>query len=400
MKSLRKLTILGGSSPFTVELINCIREGNLENQIGPYHLFLFGRNERNLQLLFEYSRFNLDKIGWKVDFSTNINHALYGSSVVIHQSRYGGLEGRLDDEIFASKMGVPSDETLGPSGLKSALRMASDLKVLARKISSLCPEALIINLTNPLSIAVSILHHEGVSNILGICELPLVTLDKVADILKIPTEQLHWEYSGLNHRGFIHGIKLQGQDVMPLFLDRISISGFDGFHNSLIENLEAIPLKYFHLFYKAHFNQVRANQVKLIGESIIDELILNPIKSPVSLKHRTMDWYRKGIIPVLQSINSSKSAILIINKPTINTLTIESKAYVSNDKITLIKSAKPPAQVRKWLEIFVEHEKATFKAAMDPSPNNISSVLNSDPLVASSNVKAICKSILKTYNRT
>ncbi|MDB5128464.1 hypothetical protein [Mucilaginibacter sp.] len=394
--NLPKLVILGGSSPFTIQLIDQFVSKNF-TQVS--HLVLYGRNDKRLELIANYSRHHLTKAGWYVESNIDLDNALEGAEVIIHQNRYGGLEGRLEDELFAQQFGFTADETLGPCGLKSAIRMAPCLKALAKKILALCPGALLINLTNPLSIAVSILHHWGVKKVLGVCELPTVTFVKVAEIIKLPASQINWDYTGLNHRGFIYNLTFAGETLFPKFLEKISSSGFNGFTRTEIEDLGAIPLKYFHLFSQSHHAEGRALQVKLIGDRIIRELSLKTNLSPESLKDRNMDWYEKGVIPLLNAINSMNPQPLVINMANETGITIESKTLISKGAIETIRSAQIPVRVLKWIEIFLEHEKAVLKAALDPTPQNVKEALERDPLIRGSELAAIQQFIIGSHQK-
>jgi 6-phospho-beta-glucosidase len=143
--------------------------------------------------------------------------ALKGSDIVIVQIRFGGLEARREDELFAAELDCPADETLGPSGLLSAFRQAHCIEQLSGEICAHCRGALVVNMINPLSLSTAIMLRNGLDAI-GICELPLATLREFADVLHRPADSLTWRYAGLNHRGFLFGLKhseIQGTFSIP-----------------------------------------------------------------------------------------------------------------------------------------------------------------------------------------
>jgi 6-phospho-beta-glucosidase len=398
MKGLQlpKLVILGGSSPFTVELINQFARKSFKQA---YHLVLCGRNDVQLDLVGNYARHHLIKEGWFVENHTDLDNALDGADMIIHQNRYGGQQGRLEDERFAEEFGFTADETLGPCGLKSAIRMAPGLMALAGKVVALCPDAILINLTNPLSIAVSILQCRGVKKVLGICELPVATFEKVAETIGLPAAQINWDYAGLNHRGFIYNLSFEGKNLFPAFLEKISITGFNGFTRAEIEELGAVPLKYFHLFSRSRRAEGRALQVKSIGDSIIGELSLKNYVSPESLKDRNMDWYEKGVIPLLNALNSPNPQPLVINQANESGLTVENKALVSRKIIEITRSGQTPVKVLKWTKIFMEHEKAVLKAALTPDPRHIREALEPDPLLREASRWAIQQYLIDNHQK-
>ncbi|PRY55510.1 6-phospho-beta-glucosidase [Arcticibacter pallidicorallinus] len=393
---LPKLTILGGSSPFTIELIEQFASASFEQA---YHLVLHGRNSGQLDLIAVYATKLLRKAGWHIQCSISLDDALYGADILLHQNRYGGLVGRMEDESFARKFGFPPDETLGPCGLKSAIRMAPYLRELSGKIMKLCPDAMVINLTNPLSIAVSIFHHCNVRNVVGICELPVTTLEKVAKVLKLPPEEIDWQYSGLNHRGFIHSVKFRGKDVFATFLEMIADEGFNRFTCNEIEALGAIPLKYFHLFTESHHPEYRAQEVQLIGNRIIQELLLEADHSPLSLKDRNMDWYENGVIPLLKAMGSDSAKTLVLNTVNHSGLTIEGLTQVSQSSLTALESAKAPLEAGKWLQTFIKLESAVLTASLDPTSQNIKQALELDPLAKDTEIDIMEKYISNVYHK-
>jgi len=400
MPNFQKLSIIGGSSPFTIELINCFYTLSNESSIGPYELMLNGRNAINLERIFEYAKYYLSKKNWIVKASINIDDALDGASIVVHQNRYGGTSGRFDDEVFSQQNQLHVDETLGPSGLKSAIRMAPYLECLAKEISQYCPNAIVINLTNPLSLAVSLLHKYGVSNVIGICELPTSTAAKIATDLSIPIDDLEWDYTGLNHRGFIHNLKRAECNVLQLMFEQ-KLEGFNGFDISLIKSLDAVPLKYFHLLCNEKLKtDRRAKELELLSLKLLSELATQPYISPPSLNKRNMDWYSVGLIPVLEALNSNDARVQVLNKPNNEGITVESKASISKSGITTIIPENISDQVKKWNYIFLEHEKLALHAVVEPTYKNIMYALDADPIfsrVTSTEIRYSVKKYFKDH---
>src|SRR5271163_542825 len=146
---MTKLAILGGSSPFTAAFIDALAQAGY--RLPPCALWLHGRNGQNLESISRYSAACLEPLGWSVNSTTLLREALEGAYIVIHQIRYGGLDGRAEDERIAAEYGAAADETLGPGALHSILRTVSELRSVSREIALSAPEAWVLNLTNPLS---------------------------------------------------------------------------------------------------------------------------------------------------------------------------------------------------------------------------------------------------------
>src|SRR5262249_45609753 len=183
------ITVLGASSPFTAALFDAIASSH--DRLQPYELMLFGRDSAALDLVTRRAQCCLGPLGWSARSTTSLAEALDGAGVVIHQIRYGGLDGRETGERLAECFGIAADETLGPAALQWAICHASAVSETARSIASRCSNAWILNLTNPLSITTALFIREGATRCLGICELPETTADAVARMLGIAARDLH-----------------------------------------------------------------------------------------------------------------------------------------------------------------------------------------------------------------
>src|SRR5262245_60495531 len=119
--SARRLTILGGSSPSTIALLMLLPVA------GARLASLSGRTADSPRGVAGVGRRIMSGAGGSVRWTADLADALDGANFVVHQIRYGGLAGRANDESLAAAIGLPADETLGPSGLQSAIRMAPEL---------------------------------------------------------------------------------------------------------------------------------------------------------------------------------------------------------------------------------------------------------------------------------
>src|SRR5262245_19997625 len=99
-----RLVVLGGSSPFTAALIDALADPRAG--IPSFDLILTGRNRVHLDRVTAYARGALAPRGWAVGAATDVSRALEGARIVVHQIRYGGMEGRSEDEALASRLGI------------------------------------------------------------------------------------------------------------------------------------------------------------------------------------------------------------------------------------------------------------------------------------------------------
>lgn len=105
---------------------------------------------------------NADKVNtqWKCEIYTNIDEALKGVDIVIISILPYKMKNMYHDVHFAEKYGVyqPVGDTVGVGGYSRALRTLGTYKYFALKIKENCPNAWVINYTNPMSMCTNALY--------------------------------------------------------------------------------------------------------------------------------------------------------------------------------------------------------------------------------------------------
>jgi 6-phospho-beta-glucosidase len=389
-----KLAILGGSSPFTASLVDALKSAH--PAVPPQTLTLYGRNSTSLELVGRYAEAQLGTLGWSVQTTTRCAEALDAAHWVIHQIRYGGMSGRSADEQLAEAHGVPIDETLGPAGLAAALRTIPVLEQLIALIERYCPDAWVLNLTNPLSMTTAVLSRYGVRRCVGLCELPWYTLREACRLLGLPPREVQWSYSGLNHRGFIHELSYKERDYMAALPDLIGQETLVGIRACEIAELGAIPLKYFQLLIRrATAAPRRAEYLRGLGERLLAELQASVSRSPPSLTERYLEWYPGAVVPMLASLATGRGDAEVVNIWRDADITWEVRARIFGDRYEVLPAPQPGHAVQSWLEAFVVHEKAALAAAMDPTRERIDEALAADPVVPENRVRALSNALMK-----
>ena len=387
-----KLVILGGSTPFTACLVDALKA--VCNRLPAYEMILHGRSEANLDLVAQYAHQQLQDWGWRVDKTLSMEEALSGATIVIHQIRYGDMEGRAADEEFCARYEVTADETLGPAALLSGVRLFSDLQCTSLMLKRFCSKAWVLNLTNPLSSVTALMAEAGVEQCIGLCELPWVTVQEAAQILELPSAEVEWHYSGLNHRGFIHELRYQGIDLLKSLSRRLGERTISGITAAQIAQLNAIPLKYFQLVNQSAATPVRRGAYLMnLREQILAELRASSTISPPSLKHRYLEWYPQSVAPMIVALNSAEPITQIVNMADNDGIVWERKAEVCKHHVQVIEQPACDRQVERWLDIFLTHERAFLKTIKTPTPEHILETLAADPTVPDLRVEPLAHAL-------
>lgn len=382
------LTVLGGGTPYTAALADAIADR--EPAVPPGPLVLAGRDPDALDAVGRYVHHRLAPLGWTITWTTQARSALRGAGIVIHQIRYGGIAGRQRDEDLALACGLVADETLGPGALQAALRLRAPLAETCRALVEECPTAVVLNLTNPLSLTTARMIQAGVSRCMGLCELPRVTLEAAAAVLGEDPGRAHWAYAGLNHRGFIVRLEWDGVDRIPDLVNRLGAGTLNGIRADEIAALRGVPTKYFRLMRSeapAH-GPGRASFLAALRARILEELRADPARSPPGLQARDTAWYPRAVVPVIEALRSRRPLPREINVLAPSGVVEEGRACIDAAGAGPLLAARAPAPVEAWLTAFRDHERRLLEALERPSLPSIRRALEADPMIPAAKAEA------------
>ena len=183
--------------------------------------------------------------------TTDLDDALEGADFVFLAIRVGGLEGRTVDEGVPLGHGVLGQETIGAGGICFALRTIP----VAVEVAERAPGAWIINFTNPAGMVTEALQQVVGDRAVGICDTPSGLCRRIATALSRSTEELRFDYFGLNHLGWLKGVHDESGDRLPELLadDRALEQLEEGrvFGAEWLRSLGMIPNEYLSYFYFA-----------------------------------------------------------------------------------------------------------------------------------------------------
>jgi 6-phospho-beta-glucosidase len=258
-----RLTILGGGG-FRVPLVyGALLGDRAEGRVT--HVVLHdldaGRLSAVTRVLAEQAANVPDAPG--VTATTDLDEALRGADFVFSAIRVGGLEGRANDERVALAEGVLGQETVGAGGIAYGLRTVPVAADIARRVARLAPDAWVINFTNPAGLVTEAMSRHLGDRVIGICDSPVGLGRRIARVLGADPKEAWIDYVGLNHLGWVRGLRVDGRDELPrLLADPRLLGSFEEgklFGADWLQSLGAIPNEYLHYYY---FNRetVRAYQ--------------------------------------------------------------------------------------------------------------------------------------------
>ncbi|MFE4085014.1 6-phospho-beta-glucosidase [Streptomyces sp. YIM B13502] len=257
-----KLTVVGGGSTYTPELIDGF--ARLRDVLPVTELVLTDPATDRLDLIGPLSRRVFARLGHagRITTTTDLDAAVDGADAVLLQLRVGGQAARLQDETWPLACGCVGQETTGAGGLAKALRTVPVVLDIADRVRRANPDAWIIDFTNPVGIVTRALLREG-HKALGLCNVAIGLQRKFAALLGVDPSEVRLDHVGLNHLTWETAVHVDGEDVLPRLLAAHgdSIAADLRLPLPLLTTLGVIPSYYLRYFY-AHDEVVREMRTK------------------------------------------------------------------------------------------------------------------------------------------
>ena len=144
--------------------------------------------------------------------------ALKGSDVVLTTILSGSTEVWRHDIEIPKKYGVDINvgDTRGPSGIFRFLRTLPDMMDIVRDMEKVCPDAVLLNYTNPMAMLVSAIQKQTFIKVTGLCHSVQGTAMMLADWIGAPFDEIDYLCAGINHQAWYLEYKWNGEDAYPL----------------------------------------------------------------------------------------------------------------------------------------------------------------------------------------
>jgi 6-phospho-beta-glucosidase len=371
--------------------------------------------------------------------TTVLEEALDGADFVFCAIRPGQLEGRVVDERVPLDAGLVGQETIGPGGICMALRTVPVMVELARAVAQLAPRAWFVNFTNPAGLVTEAIQDVLGGRAVGICDTPSSLCRRVAAALDRPQEELWFDYFGLNHLGWLRGVRDGDRDLLPDLLaddERLeSIEEGRLFGGEWLRSLGMIPNEYLYFVYFASdtVDALRDSGASR-GELLLHQQAVfyagNGHSPPEALEawravRRERDrtyfaeartaaglpahadggeqasGYEAEAIAVVQAITGNEGRVLILDTANRRSLPfLDERAVVEVPCVVGRAGAIPtaigavPDHARALIETIKDVERTTIRAALEQSAELAIKALALHPLVPSVNV---ARSIFEQY---
>jgi alpha-galactosidase len=160
-----------------------------------------------------------------VSATTDRRRALDGADYVINVIQVGMHEATVRDFELPAGFGLRQTigDTIGVGGIFRGLRTFPVLAGIAADMAQMCPDAWLLNYTNPMAMNVTYLHHVAPKlKVLGLCHSVYWTMVGLCELVDVPFDEVSYWSAGVNHQAWVLRWERAGQDLYPLLDDRIA----------------------------------------------------------------------------------------------------------------------------------------------------------------------------------
>jgi len=187
--------------------------------LGELHIALHDIDPERLDTAAGAAKYIAGQRGTKPRITAHLDRraALDGADFVINIVQVGMNDATRIDFELPTRYGVRQTigDTLGVGGVFRALRTFPVLKGLAEDIAAVCPNAWLLNYTNPMAMNVWYLAALGVRNVVGLCHSVYWTMNDLAELVKVPYGEVSYLAAGVNHQAWVLRFERAGEDLYP-----------------------------------------------------------------------------------------------------------------------------------------------------------------------------------------
>ena len=431
-----KLTVLGGGSSYTPELVDGF--ARLRELFPLDELCLVDPDAWRVGLTSGVSRrmFKHDTYDVKVTTTDDPVRGVDGADAVLFQLRVGGQITRKTDELFPHCCGVLGQETTGPGGFAKALRTVPVVLELADIIDRYAaPNAWIIDFTNPVGIVTRALLESG-HRAIGLCNVAIGFRRHFADLLGVGWPQVQLDHVGLNHLTWERGVYVgstdgvgpadgvDGGDAINVLPKLLAKHGDDiakdvQLPRWLLDLQGAVPSYYLRYFY-AHdevFAEqtapgaiTRAEEVMVIEKALFDKYGDPAVDTkPPELAKRGGAFYSEAAVDLLASLFSDRGDWQVVNVrndgvlgflPDDHVIEVPARIGASGTSTAGSLARRPLDDAQAGLVAHVAaYERLALEAAVKGGRDRVVAALLAHPLVGQADKAAKLADELLAQNR-
>jgi alpha-galactosidase len=152
-----------------------------------------------------------------IESTTDRETALEDADYVLNMINVGGTDPFENEIRIPEEYGVHQaiGDTLGPGGIFRGLRTIPTMLDIAADMEQHCPDALLLNYTNPMAICCWAVDAATDIDVVGLCHSVPRTVETIAEYTDRPQDELEYWVAGINHVAWFLELEHHGEDLYP-----------------------------------------------------------------------------------------------------------------------------------------------------------------------------------------
>jgi alpha-galactosidase len=182
----------------------------------------------------------------KIETTMNRAEALAGADVVLVTILAGAVDVWQHDILIPQQYGIDINvgDTRGPSGIFRALRTIPVMLGIAHDMETYCPNATMLNYTNPMAMLCRAMQRETKVQLTGLCHSVQGTAEMLARWIGAPMEEITYTSVGINHMAWYVKYEWNGKDAYPLIHEAITTKP-EIYNEEIVRNEMYLNLDYY-----------------------------------------------------------------------------------------------------------------------------------------------------------
>jgi alpha-galactosidase len=181
----------------------------------------------------------------RVEATLDRGEVLRDADVVLCTILVGSTEVWRHDIEIPKKYGVDTNigDTRGPSGIFRALRTIPVMLSIVHDMERYCPDAVLLNYTNPMAMLCRAMQRESSIRLTGLCHSVQGTAQMLARWIGAPMSEITYFCAGINHQAWYLKYEWRGRDAYPLI--RAALQRPEIYSEEIVRNEMFLHLDYY-----------------------------------------------------------------------------------------------------------------------------------------------------------
>jgi alpha-galactosidase len=340
-----------------------------------------------------------------VEATTDRREALKGADFVINMVQIGGFNSTLVDFEIPRKYGLNFTiaDTTGPGGLFRALRTYPMIVDLVHDMEELCPNAVLLNYSNPMSMNMLTISRNSGIEAVGLCHSVQGTFGQLMGYLGEKPDEATFVCAGINHMAFYLEMKKNGVDLYPRLFEAMNDPKVYGSNKVRFELMKV--LGYF-ITESSEHNAEYCSYFIPHGQEVVEKYNV-PLDEYLRRCDRNIDQYEKLIelskndepmkigrsheygSLIMHSICTNTPRVVYGNMPNKGAISnlpddaiVEVPTLVDGSGLKLTTVGDLPPQLIGYMQPHITQQELFIRAAMEGRRDHVYQAAMYDPLTA------------------